>query len=423
MYHLALEDRVYNYFVGFTEVDACTDEIYEHFREKIGNDRIIELHEEAKYDYMMQPMRLRNLTPGVPVISCLMISNSIDDNRLAEAVESFKRQTYPSCELIIFNDGTNMISCDEKMVKVVNYPEALGSLDDCVHKGIQACNGDIICLIDPNSIMLPWHVSVCAEEIRVGSQYWQPSMSWDSNMRPIQYTKHQIPPCVFTRQYLASNRISGPAPISPTRMTDISIIHRPVKYAEHGDPIDIKSRWDSDYVSRAVKSGIKLSKRDNSIIARVFICDILSWAESAIKELERMGADIEIVDNCSTNPSVLGFLASTRHSVVRLPKRIKQKLITSLGFDGLRVDVHSFFDLSELPDSLLLDMRDMLEKSGATECVLSCNPNWGFVMRVSDHFDGAVELQIDGVITYRPLSVNTNSLSDPSIEYYVKNSA
>lgn len=97
-----------------------------------------------------------------PLASCLMLTYGrvrwdVDGSQLLnEAVESFLRQTYENCELIILNDACNQeIVFDHPRVKVVNSPSRFETLGDKRNAAINIAQGDILLVWDDDDISLP----------------------------------------------------------------------------------------------------------------------------------------------------------------------------------------------------------------------------------------------------------------------------
>ena len=388
-YHLHRDDRVYNYFVGHSELGADVAPIFEHFKDNVGHERCTQLYDLAKKDMLLNPLRLRNSAPEIPIVTCLMVVNNTSEIHLNEAVESFHRQYYRARELVIFNDGPNIIQCDHPLVKIINYPDGLSSLDECVETALPACNGDIICLWDNNGIELPWRVSIDMEMIEKGYEFWKSDNFWsgeaDGMILRVSDSKEFSPlSCTFRRSWLAENSLSN-APSTESGM--MTTIIRDAKYASHEDQIIIATGWRMDYAAMASKASINLSSEiecDRGIPIFLAVCDIVPWAESAIENLNRIGGfEIIIIDNASTNQRMIEFLNDCSYEVIKLEKRVNQDEIWSTNVhrsvDGLFMAAHSFFDLSELSSNIIDILCNTLNTIGVNRCGVSVafdyNPN------------------------------------------------
>jgi len=380
-YPLHLDDRIYNYFVGHLELGADVAPIFEHFNENTGPERLGQLHELAKKDLLLQPLRLVNSAPEIPVVTCLMIVNNASQMHLNEAVESFHRQYYQARELVIFNDGPNILCCDHPLVKIINYPEGLSSLDECVRTALPACNGDIICLWDSHSIELPWRISIDVEMIERGYDFWKPANFWrgEADGMILKLSNHEvfaISNCVLRRSWLAENSLSDAIPIEYLECSKMSTISRDVEYAGHEDPIVIETGWRMNYARLASSTAVVVANKgdhDHLIPTFLAVCDIVPWAKAAIEDLNRIdGLEIILVDNVSTNPAMIEFLNSCLYEVIKLEKRLEQDQIWSGGVhrsvDGLFVAAHSFFDLSGLPTNVVEVLYGALDTLGISRC-------------------------------------------------------
>lgn len=383
-YRLHLDDRIYNYFVGHMELGADVQPIFDHFGESPGQERCAQLYELAKKDLLLQPLRLKNSASEIPVVTCLMVVNNTSQMHLNEAVESFHRQYYQARELVIFNDGPNIVECDHPLVKVINYPEGLSSLDECVKTALPACNGDTICLWDSHGIELPWRISIDIEMMDKGFDFWQAASFWRGEaegmiLRPSNHHEFSIFNCVMRRSWLADNSLSDARSTELLEWSRMSTITRDAHYAGNDEPITIETGWRMNYAkmaSRASVGALNQAERDKQIPVFLAVCDVVPWAESAIENLHRIGGlEIILVDNMSTNPRMIKFLNDCPYEVVKLEKRLKQEEIWSTRIqrtvDGLFLAAHSFFDLSELPSNTAVALHGALNSLGISRCGVS----------------------------------------------------
>ena len=382
-YALNLDDRVYNYFVGHMELDADVAPVYEHF-EAMGSVRLDQLCELARRDLLLAPLRLRNSAPEIPIVTCLMMVNNVSQMHLNEAVESFHRQYYQARELVIFNDGPNILECDHPLVRIINYPDGLSSLDERVRMALPACNGDIICLWDSHGIELPWRISVDVEMVDSGFEFWRPANFWRGEadgmtLRLSNYEEFAVSNCAFRRGWLVDNSLNDTVPVEHLELTRVSTIARDAQYVGHSDPIAIETGWRLGYDSLASDASVRaLNAEDHNKPLPTFlaVCDIVLWAELAIENLIRIGGlEIILVDNASTNPRMIEFLNNIEYEVIKLEKRVNQSEVWSTGIcrsvDGLFLAVHSFFDLSDLPVGTPGALNGVLDTIGVSRCGVS----------------------------------------------------
>lgn len=116
-------------------------------------------------------------------ISCLMLTyNKFPAAELvvAEAVESFLRQTHDDKELVIVNDTpgqTIRLNKDYDNIRVVNIPYRIRSLGEKCNIAASLATGDYLMRWDDDDISLPWRMSLTLSKIGVAG-YWKPSHSW-----------------------------------------------------------------------------------------------------------------------------------------------------------------------------------------------------------------------------------------------------
>ncbi len=116
-------------------------------------------------------------------ISCLMMTyNKFPRAELvvAEAIESFLRQTYDDKELIILNDTpgqTVRLNQDYENIKLVNLPYRIRSLGEKCNIAAAVATGDYLMRWDDDDISLPWRMTTTMAKIG-SAGYWKPSHSW-----------------------------------------------------------------------------------------------------------------------------------------------------------------------------------------------------------------------------------------------------
>lgn len=120
----------------------------------------------------------RYQAPGATVSAvCLAYDLPRRQQILEEAVESFVRQTYPDCELVIVNDTPGLvIECDVPRVRVINVPPC-ATLGEKYNAGIAAARGSLICSWDDDDISLPWRIALSVELLG-DADYFNPKAYW-----------------------------------------------------------------------------------------------------------------------------------------------------------------------------------------------------------------------------------------------------
>jgi len=380
-YRLEASDRIYNYYVGHLELGADVSGVTEHFKDSVGEEHCLQLLAKAKNDLALQPLRLDNSAPEIPVITCLVITNSVSTMHLNEIVESFHRQYYPAREMVIFNDGPNVISCSHPLVKVVNCEEGLASLDECVRTALPACNGDIISLWDPHAIELPWRLSIDKEVMDKGFEYWKAGNYWRGEADGIALTNvdHNDSvhlSCVFRRSWLAENSLSLAPATEYLETTRMCTIVRKEQYPNTSGPLVVNTGWRMNYAKSAGRAAINLLnalERDTPLKTFVAVCDVVDWAKLTVEELSKFDRlEIVLVDDASTNPAMIDYLNSVPYEVIRMPKRLGPGRIWSAGIqravNGLYLAAHSFYDFSDLPDDTVSVLQDALDAVGIGRC-------------------------------------------------------
>lgn len=116
-------------------------------------------------------------------VSCLMLTyNKFPSAELvvAEAVESFLRQTHADKELVIVNDTpgqTLRLNKDYDNIRLINLPYRVRSLGEKCNIAAAMATGDYLMRWDDDDISLPWRVSFTLSNIGTAG-YWKPSHSW-----------------------------------------------------------------------------------------------------------------------------------------------------------------------------------------------------------------------------------------------------
>ena len=223
-YPLAIEDKLRNYLIGFTELGLDLEPALEHFAAFLPPERIAAVRDEAlllgisgppaaeshprvqgittftesreKKRKLLKDLRrdkevalaqaepaseTTNTDRDLPLISCICPTyNRLPYHRhlIEEAIESFLRQTYPNKELIVVNDcpGQELV-CEAPGVRVVNVPERFANLGDKRNAGHQLAQGEVFCPWDDDDISLPWRLSLSVELLG-DADYLNPDTTW-----------------------------------------------------------------------------------------------------------------------------------------------------------------------------------------------------------------------------------------------------
>jgi glycosyltransferase involved in cell wall biosynthesis len=97
---------------------------------------------------------------------------------LAEAVESFARQTYPNRELLILNDHPGQeIVCTTPGVRVVNHPVRFASLGEKYNAAVEMASGSILVPWEDDDVSLPHRLADSVVILRRFA-YFNPRGSW-----------------------------------------------------------------------------------------------------------------------------------------------------------------------------------------------------------------------------------------------------
>ncbi len=116
-------------------------------------------------------------------VSCLMLTyNKFPNGELvvAEAIESFLRQTHDNKELIIVNDTPEQsikLHADYDNIKLINLPYRARSLGEKCNIAAAMATGDYLMRWDDDDISLPWRIKLTLSKIGTAG-YWKPSHSW-----------------------------------------------------------------------------------------------------------------------------------------------------------------------------------------------------------------------------------------------------
>jgi glycosyltransferase involved in cell wall biosynthesis len=92
------------------------------------------------------------------------------DKKFLRAVNSFKKQTYTDCELIIISDGCQITNTlydqhfandnNIKLIRANKYPTYGGLRQE----GLQAATGDIICYLDADDVLGKTHIETIVNQ-------------------------------------------------------------------------------------------------------------------------------------------------------------------------------------------------------------------------------------------------------------------
>lgn len=105
------------------------------------------------------PVVPKNLSQPQPMISIVMPVHNTPRPWLRDAVDSVRSQSYLNWELVIVNDGSNLLETreyldklDEPRVSLVNLTSSSG-ISGATNFGIEAARGDIIALMDHDDML------------------------------------------------------------------------------------------------------------------------------------------------------------------------------------------------------------------------------------------------------------------------------
>jgi glycosyltransferase involved in cell wall biosynthesis len=116
-----------------------------------------------------------------PFVSCLCPTYNRAPAHLhlvAEAVESFRRQTYPDCELVILNDTPGQeLTCDVPGVRVVNLGARIATLGQKRDALVRMARGELLLPWDDDDISLPGRIAQAVERLGL-APYWNPRRHW-----------------------------------------------------------------------------------------------------------------------------------------------------------------------------------------------------------------------------------------------------
>jgi glycosyltransferase involved in cell wall biosynthesis len=148
-----------------------------------------------------------------PLIACLMpCYNRMPKFHylLAEAVESFLRQSYENKELVILNDTPGQTLCfDHPQVRVINASTRFAFVSDKIDYMINATRADVLCRWDDDDISLPHRLSYSLAKLG-GQLQWRAGNYWYSPDGTLSDAHHPANTCIqaiFRRE--AITRIGG----------------------------------------------------------------------------------------------------------------------------------------------------------------------------------------------------------------------
>jgi glycosyltransferase involved in cell wall biosynthesis len=98
------------------------------------------------------------MTPidGPPLVSVVLPTRDRHE-RLAVAIDSVRRQTYPHLELIVVDDGSHQpvtVPADDPRVGLLRFPDSVGTAA-ARNSGFKAATGAYVCLLDDDDYFYP----------------------------------------------------------------------------------------------------------------------------------------------------------------------------------------------------------------------------------------------------------------------------
>lgn len=171
-----------------------------------------------------------------------------------EAIESFLRQTYTDCELLICNDTPGQsIVFDNPRVRIFNLPYRLPTLSDKLQYLIDNAHGDIYCRWDDDDISLPWRLEYSMQKLRQQNKIeWRAANHWYSEANIIKqetkYPGNTHVMALFTRAALVA--IGGQYPEKASGWEDqrFNELLNKAGYTGQGELVDVEDiyyiyRW------------------------------------------------------------------------------------------------------------------------------------------------------------------------------------
>ena len=117
---------------------------------------------------------LRNDLPKASVFVATYNRVATNKYLLEECLESFLKQDYPNCELVIVNDHPKQaIVYDHPRVKIFNLSQRFKTLGEKLNAAVGFCSGEILMPCDDDDVALPNHVSDGVARLGEFS-YWNP---------------------------------------------------------------------------------------------------------------------------------------------------------------------------------------------------------------------------------------------------------
>lgn len=108
---------------------------------------------------------------------------------LEEAVESFLRQDYPDCELLICNDASGQrLIFDHPRVRIFNIVRRFPTLSDKIQFLIDQAEGDILCRWDDDDVSLPHRLSFSLSKLGDRLEWRPVNYFYDpGHMHPVEW--------------------------------------------------------------------------------------------------------------------------------------------------------------------------------------------------------------------------------------------
>jgi glycosyltransferase involved in cell wall biosynthesis len=109
-----------------------------------------------------------------PLVS-IILDNYNYGHFVADAINSALKQTYPNCEVIVVDDGSQDDSCDVisrfgNQIQAIFKPN--GGQSSAFNAAFARCSGDVVCFMDADDVFLPTKVERVVEGMAVCPQGW-----------------------------------------------------------------------------------------------------------------------------------------------------------------------------------------------------------------------------------------------------------
>jgi glycosyltransferase involved in cell wall biosynthesis len=207
-------------------------------------------------------LRPENLQPGLPLISCLMVTKQrLDQAKIS--IGCYRRQTWPNRELIVIDQNTDgalaawITSLNDPTIRLHAMPGLSEPLGSIRNRSVALAKGELLCVWDDDDIHHPARIELEAAVLLAAKtkalvltreMFWVPQAHRFALRRSRYYCNSLLvwrdaglryPPLARAEDLAAVNEIMGNHPVVIADLPELYL------YISHGS-----NTWDAGYMDR-----------------------------------------------------------------------------------------------------------------------------------------------------------------------------